>query len=174
MNIASPPTATCVADESAESSADPDPGEQRLIVSCDLDADDAPSPLSLRDHMAAALAELDVADATLSVIVIDDARMADLHERFSGVAGTTDVLTFDLRDDADQPIEGEVYICLDEARRRAAERGHATDKELLLYAVHGLLHLMGYDDHDETGYAAMHEREDHVLQAIGVGKVFGT
>jgi len=173
MNIAPPHAATRTPDEAADSSADPDPGGQRLTVSVEADADDTPDPLSLRRHLSAAVNELLIDDIELSVIVIDDARMAELHERFAGQPGTTDVLTFDLRDDPAGPaIDGEVYICLDEARRRAVERGHGVDKELLLYALHGLLHLMGYDDHDPADHARMHAREDQVLEAIGIGTVF--
>jgi len=173
MNTARPHAATRTPDESADSSADPDPGGQRLTVSIEADADDAPDPLLLRRRLSAAVNELSIDEIELSVIVIGDARMADLHERFAGVSGSTDVLTFDLRDDpADPSIDSEIYICLDEARRRAAERGHGVDKELLLYALHGLLHLMGYDDHDPADHARMHAREDQVLEAIGIGKVF--
>jgi len=127
---------------------------------------------------------LRLVDPDVTIVVIDDGRMALMHAGFSGVEGTTDVLTFDLRDEpldardaaaSGRPIpgvEGEVYVCIDEARRRAAERGHSTDDELLLYATHGLLHLVGYDDHDEDDYLAMHTREDALLEAIGVGRIF--
>jgi len=42
----------------------------------------------------------------------------------------------------------------------------------LLYVVHGVLHCLGHDDHDEAGYASMHALEDRVLYAIGVGATF--
>jgi len=173
MNTTSPPPDSRVADESTESpSADPDPPEPCLTVSCDVDADDAPGELYLRDHLLRAIDQLDADVASLNLVVIDDSTMAQMHERYSGVAGTTDVLTFDLRDEPTAPIDGEVYACVDEARRRAAERGHAIEKELLLYGLHGLLHLIGYDDHDEADHKAMHAKEDEILEAIGVGKVF--
>lgn len=105
--------------------------------------------------------------------------MSMLHKSYGRKAGTTDVLTFDLSD-AQAPslepqasvIDGEIYICLDEARRRAGQMGHAPRLELLLYAVHGLLHLLGYDDHDPESYHRMHDKEDELLEAIGVGPVF--
>jgi ssRNA-specific RNase YbeY (16S rRNA maturation enzyme) len=46
------------------------------------------------------------------------------------------------------------------------------EKEALLYALHGLLHCLGHDDHDEAAYQAMHALEDALLDAIGVGPVF--
>jgi hypothetical protein len=45
--------------------------------------------------------------------------------------------------------------------------------ELLLYAVHGMLHLCGYDDRTDRDFAAMHRREDHILSRLGVGAIFG-
>ena len=120
-----------------------------------------------------AWAALDQAPATLSVAVVGDATMADLHERFLNIAGPTDVLTFELDHGADGSVtEGEVVIDFDEAARRAAELGHRVDFELLLYALHGLLHLCGYDDVDPLSHARMHAREDEILEAIGVGAVF--
>lgn len=107
--------------------------------------------------------------------VVDDAQMAEAHERWGGVPGTTDVLTFDLRDGRaahDGEIDADVLVCVDEARRQAEARGLAVVHELLLYVLHAMLHCMGYDDHDDEDFRAMHEREDAVLREIGVGDVF--
>lgn len=108
----------------------------------------------------------------LAVTVVDDAAMADLHKRYKGAAGTTDVLTFDLREHSRDPLEGDIVICLDEAARQAATRGHDVRVEALLYAVHGLLHLLGEDDEREEDAARMHRREDELLTAAGFGAVF--
>jgi probable rRNA maturation factor len=127
--------------------------------------------LSILDH-------LDQPAAELSFIIVDDAAMADLHQQYSGVSGTTDVLTFDLSEPPSslasslQPLEGEIYLCLDEARRRAAERAHDVNRELLLYALHGVLHLLGYDDHTPSDHRRMHAEEDRLLRLVGVGPVF--
>jgi len=120
---------------------------------------------------------------SVALSVVDDTTMAGLHERHSGVSGTTDVLTFDLSDDpsgegdvsdggGDVALEAEVVVCLDEARRRAGSRTGAVERELLLYLLHGALHCLGYDDRDGAGFARMHAREDEILRAIGVGAVF--
>ncbi|MFA9478414.1 rRNA maturation RNase YbeY [Phycisphaerales bacterium AB-hyl4] len=115
----------------------------------------------------------------LTVLAVDDAKMSEMHEQYAGVPGTTDVLTFDLSDDVGPTpngpavVEGDIVVCLDEARRQADARGHAPRVEALLYALHGLLHLLGEDDHDEQAYQRMHAREDQLLQAVGLGAVFG-
>lgn len=130
----------------------------------------------------------------LRVRIVDDAEMARAHERFSGVPGTTDVLTFDLtgpktnlqvpsihelteqRSEKTRPgrsLDADVLVCLDVAHRYARPNGYAVERELLLYIVHAVLHCLGMDDHDEAGAAAMHRMEDAILGAIGVGAVFG-
>lgn len=114
----------------------------------------------------------------INLAIVDDDRMAECHQQYCGEPGTTDVLTFDLRDepgraDADVPIEGDIVLCIDVAARQAQQRGHDTRLELLLYAVHGLLHLLGEDDHDPADYQKMHRREDELLKRAGLGPVFG-
>lgn len=108
--------------------------------------------------------------------IVGDHAMAREHERSMGVCGTTDVITFDLTDGAsaqDSVLDVDLLLCADEAERRATERGIPMERELLLYALHGVLHCLGYDDHDDAAYAEMHAREDEVLEAIGVGATFG-
>lgn len=152
-------------------------------ISVTVDADDAEPPDStwLRSRLAGAVAALGLGEVELSIAIVDDATMAQLHARHLEEGTTTDVLTFDLRDEPFAgvpeagvwpPVDGEVVLCLDEARRRASERGHSTDRELLLYAVHGLLHLLGYDDRDGEAAGRMHEKEDELLEAIGVGRTY--
>src|SRR5690606_1916317 len=80
--------------------------------------------------------------------------------------------TFDLRDGEAGALDGEIVLCVDEAVRQARQRRHDARLELLLYAVHGLLHLLGYDDHDPKDAAKMHRREDELLRAAGLGDVY--
>ncbi|MBL8887909.1 MAG: rRNA maturation RNase YbeY [Phycisphaerales bacterium] len=114
------------------------------------------------------------------VRVIADDEMSKMHEEYAGVPGTTDVLTFDMSvDEGDggggvPPLDVDLVVCLDEAQRQASARGHgATPQlELLLYTLHGVLHCLGHDDHEEPSFRAMHDAEDAILTAIGVGPVF--
>lgn len=169
-------------DDAPADSDEPEPEPQPITVSLDVPADDIDPDAP--GYLAAALARVAeqacIAIDSLSIVIVDDAAIADLHQRFLNVDGTTDVITFDLseatagvdHDPASGGVDGELYLCLDEARRRAAEFGHPVADELLLYAVHGLLHLVGYDDHDPEDHRIMHAKEDELLTAIGVGPVF--
>jgi probable rRNA maturation factor len=109
-------------------------------------------------------------DAHLSVTVVDDARMAELHEQYLNVAGPTDVLSFPLDDDVPSPIPllGEVVVSADTAAREATERGLPWERELLLYVIHGTLHLLGYDDHEEDERVRMHARQEELLDELSL------
>ncbi len=106
--------------------------------------------------------------------MVDDARMDAYHRRFSGVAGTTDVLTFRGSEGPGEAggITVDLIVCADEAHRRAREFGHPPEREVLLYAVHGILHCLGHDDHDPAAFERMHAEEDSILEAAGVGATF--
>ncbi len=104
--------------------------------------------------------------------IVGDEEMERAHRQYSNVPGTTDVLTFDLRDAAAGPLDTDLLVCVDEAGRAAAARWHPMRNELLLYALHGTLHCLGEDDHDDDACARMHAREDGLLSAIGVGAVY--
>ena len=99
--------------------------------------------------------------------------MAAIHLQFLNIPGPTDVLTFPLETNKKgQPTSGEVVICVPEARRRCKENGVEIKQELLLYALHGLLHLCGFDDRTDRQFQRMHRMEDQILTRLGVGPVF--
>lgn len=117
------------------------------------------------------------------VRVLGDDAMAEAHLRFGSGVGTTDVLTFDLSDEPpgspatpDSPsqrhLDADILVCVDEARRQGAARGHEPARELLLYIIHGALHCLGHDDHDEAAAARMHAVEDRILESLGVGAIY--
>ena len=127
--------------------------------------------------------------ARMSVRIVGDAQMSQLHERHSGIAGTTDVLTFvggkAVRGEGaagagpaaerctdDGTLEIDAAICADEAARRCGEFGHGVREELLLYAVHALLHAAGFDDATADQHARMHAEEDRLLQILGHGALY--
>jgi len=109
--------------------------------------------------------------AVLSVALVDDVRIAALNERYLGHAGATDVLSFNLGGD-NPVVDGEVVVSVETARRESASRGHSAEVEVLLYAVHGTLHLLGFDDHTKDDARHMHDEEDRILTELGFGAVY--
>ncbi len=109
----------------------------------------------------------------LSLVFVGDQRMSRLHQEFMSITGPTDVLTFPLdTDPRGRATDGEVIVCIPEARRQAARHTIPVAHEVLLYAVHGLLHLSGFDDRTKADFTKMHRMEDHILTQLGVGRVF--
>ena len=127
----------------------------------------------LRKHLLAAHAILEPPLRELSLALVGDARMSDLHDRYLGISGPTDVITFPLETGPRGRVTaGEVVVCVPEARRQA-RRGHRrVEHELLLYALHGMLHLCGYDDKTPREFRRIHRTEDMILTQLGVGPVF--
>jgi probable rRNA maturation factor len=108
-----------------------------------------------------------------SLALVGDRRMAELHREFMDLPGSTDVLTFELdHDPRGRVTAGEVVVCVPYAIREARRRRVPAKNELLLYALHGMLHLCGYDDRTDRDFATMHRREDEILNQLGVGPVF--
>lgn len=109
---------------------------------------------------------------SLSVAVVDDARIRQLNRRFCGRDEVTDVLSFPLSDDAGGPLSGEIVVSAEQAVAVACGRGADPVGELLLYTVHGALHLLGYDDHSPADTERMRAREQEVLSALGYPDAF--
>jgi len=127
----------------------------------------------IRKHLTAAHGLLDTGLSELSLALVGDARMSLLHKQFMGIDGPTDVLTFPLDfDEKGREIAGEVVVCVPEAARQAKLRGTRVDCELLLYALHGILHLSGFDDRTAKAFQRMHRKEDEILIRLGLGSVF--
>lgn len=106
----------------------------------------------------------------LSLVLVDDREMGRLHAAFSGDPAPTDVLAFPLggprAPGADFPA-GEVVVSVETAVREARARGLRPRTEVLLYAVHGILHLRGEDDHDPVRARRMDRRTLHLLRILG-------
>lgn len=153
---------------------DPASRHVQFQVEVNLNTDEADPSLGgwLEARLMRVAGVLGVDRGVVNIVVVDDAQMALLHRQHLQEDQTTDVLTFDLRDNDQDDIQGDLVICMDEAVRQAALRGHKTRLEVLLYAVHGLLHLLGYDDDSPQDAQAMHDREDQLLVAIGYGPVY--
>ncbi len=114
----------------------------------------------------AILAEHGPERCEISLTVVDDAAMHRLNRQYLQHDYPTDVLSFPLEQD-DGRLEGEVIVNADMACRAAAQYGWSAENELLLYVIHGLLHLVGFDDHDDLDRKSMRDQEDHFMGQFG-------
>ena len=108
--------------------------------------------------------------ASLGIILGDHGLVHDLNREWLGHDYETDVVSFGLDDEAPGrgEIDGEVYVDLDTAAERAPEFGVSAEHEALRYVVHGVLHLVGYDDATDAEREAMRALEDRYLAVAGV------
>ena len=170
-------------DDEPGESGEPEAEHAPLRVQWTYDGSIDPTALGLPDAawFGGALRRLALAagaaSGEIAVTVVGDGRMGDLHRRYKGDPTSTDVLSFDLGagDDGEPGVlDADVVVCLDEAARQAGRRrGHPVRDELLLYALHGTLHLLGYDDTDDRSARRMHRRENELLAEAGYGEVYG-
>lgn len=145
-------------------SAEPPHSLYRVEVTNETDA--AVDAARVAAAVQMALAEAGCHEATVSVAIVDDPTIHRLNREFLERDYPTDVLSFVLEEPPQ--LEGEIVASMDTARREAAEVGWGAEDELLLYAVHGALHLAGYLDKDPTDVAAMRSAERAVLGRLGV------
>ena len=109
--------------------------------------------------------------AELSVVLVDEPAMEQLHIQWMDEPGPTDVLSFpmdELRpgtDDAPTPagLLGDIVVCPQVAEAQARSAGHSVLDEIQLLTAHGLLHLCGYDHETDEERAQMREREEAAL-----------
>jgi probable rRNA maturation factor len=116
----------------------------------------------MRRAIQTILRDADIAEAQISVAVVDDVTIAKLHERFLSDPDPTDVLSF-LMERSPKVLEGEVVVSADTAQAAAPRYGHTAEDELLLYVIHGTLHLVGYDDSTPRMRAVMQRKEREYL-----------
>jgi probable rRNA maturation factor len=145
-----------------------------MCVQISITSHREPEPLDLAAFERLAAFVLDreeVPDAAeLSIAVVELDEMANLNERYRGVSGPTDVLSFGCDDpcvaQSDEPITlGDVIIAPQVAEQQAAEYGHTVEEELNLLLVHGVLHLLGYEHETDVQAEIMQARERVLLDA---------
>lgn len=124
--------------------------------------------VQLRDAVRGVLTAEKVRAAEISIAVVDDAKMHELNLRYLNHDYATDVLSFRLDDDGEECLEGEIIVSIDTAEREALEYGWKRENELLLYVIHGALHLVGYNDSEMKDRKAMREAEASHLARFGL------
>lgn len=153
-------------EEVAESDSEPSEPSLRVLVA------DKQTSLTIDEARLIAAVESVLVDssylsASISVAVVDDPTIHALNVEFLAHDYPTDVLSFVL-EDSPEGLEGELIVSADTAIREAAEAGWPALDELLLYAIHGALHLVGYCDKQAEQRAEMLSAELKHLRQLGV------
>jgi probable rRNA maturation factor len=108
--------------------------------------------------------------ADIQIQITDDKGISSVHGQFLNDPSVTDVISFDLTDDAGCCFQ--LVVNAEMARRKADTFGHSAEAELALYIIHGMLHNLGFDDTEPNAAKKMHETEDSLLQELGFGIIY--
>jgi len=135
----------------------------------------------LREIVQICLTSEQVKEAEISIAILDNEEIWGLNRQFLDHDYPTDVLSFLLEENSDgssvsgdiplgagKQISGEVIVSAEMAKETSPEYGWSPIEELYLYTVHGLLHLCGYDDHNDDDRQTMRSQERHVLSLCGI------
>jgi probable rRNA maturation factor len=128
---------------------------------------------TLKDAARTVLEGEGVKNAKVVLAFIDNAHIHRLNKQYLDHDEPTDVLTFPYSKPKAAKLEGEIVIGFEIAAEYAADRGHDVALELILYVVHGCLHLCGYDDRTEKLSKAMRVKEREYLAKLKLGDIAG-
>lgn len=105
----------------------------------------------------------------VSVVLVNDDRLRQLHRDFMQIDEPTDVMTFPRDSTFDAIAGGDIVISVDRARDQAGEHGNSLPAELVFLAVHGLLHLTGWEDEPDASRIAMLDRQTVLIEQCAEG-----
>ncbi len=111
-------------------------------------------------------------EASFNVIIVDNDYIHELNKKYRGIDRETDVISFALEDDdtfnPEERILGDIYISIDRVHSQSEEYGHSFTRELCFLAVHGMLHLLGYDHMQKDEEKVMFGLQEEILDEMGI------
>ncbi len=118
-------------------------------------------------------------EAEVSLLLVDNQRIHALNLEYRGVDRPTDVLSFALQEEMEEEPEieeedemlGDIVISVERARDQAQEYGHSFEREIVYLAVHGTLHLLGFDHEEENDKQEMRSKEEEVMSKLKLERV---
>lgn len=127
----------------------------------------------LKDFLDKVCKDEGLDNGEFNVIIVSKEKIQELNKEYRNIDMVTDVISFALEDDDtfkldDYRVLGDIYICIDRAREQALEYGHSFKRELSFLAIHGLLHLLGYDHMEEEEEKVMFAKQEEVLNRYGI------
>ncbi|MDE6660231.1 MAG: rRNA maturation RNase YbeY [Anaeroplasmataceae bacterium] len=112
-------------------------------------------------------------DKVFSIVFVDDAKIHEINKTYRNVDRVTDVISFALCDDLENELEdelGDIFIDLEQAFRQASDYGHSIAREVAFLAVHGYLHLCGYDHMTKEDEEIMCQKQEEILASAGLNR----
>ena len=126
----------------------------------------------LHEFITFVLKEEKLENVEFNIIFIDNPRIHEINLTYRGVDRPTDVISFALEDnktiDLGVRLLGDIYISIDKAKVQATSFGHSLRREISFLAVHGLLHLLGYDHMTEEEEKVMFAKQEELLQKFQI------
>ncbi|NLM20530.1 MAG: rRNA maturation RNase YbeY [Peptococcaceae bacterium] len=119
-------------------------------------------------------------NAEIGLVLVDDNKIQALNKAYRGVDAPTDVLSFALQEKGEgepdvmfdaslpDPALGDIVISVERARAQAKEYGHSFRREIVYLAVHGALHLLGFDHGDDEETAVMRRKEEEIMARLNL------
>jgi len=124
----------------------------------------------IKSQIKKVLQHENVKDAELSLVFASDRKIKSLNKKFLSRNHPTDVLAFDLTHKSQlgscSTLSGEIIISIDTAKRNAKKYNNSFGNEIKLYMIHGILHLLGYDDTTKSKRELMRKKEKELLEIL--------
>jgi probable rRNA maturation factor len=111
---------------------------------------------------------LNIPSEKISIVFCDNLFIKKINKEFLKKKYVTDVIAFPLKDDLDPEYLGEIVISVEEAVKKSKFYGNSWEKELILYLVHGILHLLGYNDKSRKEKKRMQEEEERIMEELKI------
>ncbi|MEO1917994.1 MAG: rRNA maturation RNase YbeY [Candidatus Thioglobus sp.] len=129
---------------------------------------------NLKDALQQVMTDLGKGNSELLIRIVDKTEIQNLNKTYRHKDQATNVLSFpsDLPKEIDEAILGDVVICTDVVTDEAKAQNKTFDEHLTHMAIHGILHLMGYDHIDETEASVMESLEIKILEKIGIANPY--
>ena len=127
----------------------------------------------LKENLVNVSKDEKLGNVIFNVIIVDNKKIREINRDYRNIDRETDVISFALEDDksfntTEVRMLGDIYISIDRVRSQAEEYGHSFKRELYFLAIHGLLHLLGYDHMKKEDEEVMFAKQEEVLNRYGI------
>lgn len=125
----------------------------------------------LEDVLNFTFKKLNIENKSVSVILVDENYIKEINRMYRDKDAVTDVISFaflDSKDLEEEILLGDIYICVPRMKKQALEFGHSEKRELSFLAIHGLLHLLGYDHMNKNDEEVMFGLQEEILSELKI------